>query len=105
MGVNGAIVSAPDAKWPEGARTSARVTWLKSHAAEYGGDPEQVFVVGLSTGAYHAATYVFRPELLLPGTARPAGAILLSAPILRLQGTSKGELVYFGEVRSGGRRW
>jgi acetyl esterase/lipase len=99
VGVNGGYRLAPDAKWPEGARdVGAAVTWLKSHAAEYGGDPDQIFVVGISTGAYHAATYVFRPELLLPGTARPAGAILLSGPYsFDFKSPSKGELAYFGE--------
>jgi acetyl esterase/lipase len=99
VGVNGGYRLAPDARWPEGARdVGAAVTWLKRHAAEYGGDPERIFVVGLSTGAYHAATYVFRPELLLPGTARPAGAILLSGPYsFDFAAPSKGELVYFGE--------
>jgi triacylglycerol lipase len=104
VGVNGGYRLAPDAKWPEGARdVGAVVTWLKSHAAEYGGDPEQIFVVGISTGAYHAATYVFRPELLLPGTARPAGAILLSGPYsFDFASPSKGELAYFGEDA---KRW
>lgn len=99
VGVNGSYRLAPESKWPEGARdVGAAVTWLKSHAAEYGGDPEQIFVMGLSTGAYHAATYVFRPELLLPGTARPAGAILLSGPYsFDFASPSKGELAYFGE--------
>jgi acetyl esterase/lipase len=99
VGVNGGYRLAPEAKWPEGARdVGAAVTWLKSHAAEYGGDPEQIFVVGISTGAYHAATYVFRPELLPPGTARPAGAILVSGPYsFDFASPSKGELAYFGE--------
>jgi triacylglycerol lipase len=104
VGVNGGYRLAPDSKWPEGARdVGAAVTWLKSHAAEYGGDPDQIFVVGISTGAYHAATYVFRPELLLPGTARPAGAMLLSGPYsFNFESPSKGELAYFGEDRT---RW
>ena len=99
VGVNGGYRLAPDATWPEGARdVGAAVTWLKSHAAEYGGDPEKIFVMGLSTGAYHAATYVFMPEVLLPGTARPAGAILLSGPYsFDFKAPSKGELAYFGE--------
>ena len=47
--------------------------------------------------------YVFRPEPLLPGTARPAGAILLSGPYsFDFASPSKGELVYFGE---GPKRW
>ena len=104
VGVNGGYRLAPDAKWPEGARdVGAAVTWLKGHAAEYGGDPEQIFVVGLSTGAYHAATYVFMPEVLTPGTARPAGAILLSGPYsFDFKAPSKGELAYFGEDQ---KRW
>ena len=99
VGVNGGYRLAPDAKWPEGARdVGAAVTWLKAHAGEYGGDPDKIFVMGLSTGAYHAATYVFMPEVLLPGTARPAGAILLSGPYsFDFKAPSKGELAYFGE--------
>jgi triacylglycerol lipase len=104
VGVNGSYRLAPDSKWPEGARdVGAAVTWLKNHASEYGGDPDQIFVVGLSTGAYHAATYVFRPELLLPGTARAAGAILVSGPYsFDFASPSKGELTYFGEDKT---RW
>jgi acetyl esterase/lipase len=99
VGVNGGYRLAPDSKWPEGARdVGAAVTWLKAHAAEYGGDPDQIFVTGISTGAYHTATYVFMPEVLLPGTARPAGAILLSGPYsFDFKSPSKGELAYFGE--------
>jgi triacylglycerol lipase len=51
----------------------------------------------------HAATYVFRPELLPPGTARPAGAILLSGPYaFDFADPTKGELAYFGEDKA---RW
>lgn len=104
VGVNGGYRLAPDSKWPDGARdVGAVVTWLKAHAAEYGGDPDQIYVMGLSTGAYHVGTYVFMPEVLLPGTARPAGAILLSGPYsFDFKSPSKGELAYFGEDRS---RW
>jgi len=104
VGVNSGYRLAPDSKWPEGARdVGAAVTWLKNHAAEYGGNPDQIFVIGLSTGAYHAATYVFRPELLLPGTARAAGTMLVSGPYsFDFASPSKGELVYFGEDKT---RW
>jgi triacylglycerol lipase len=104
IGVNGGYRLAPDHKWPEGARdVGAAVTWLAAHAAEYGGDPEQIFVIGISTGSLHAATYVFRPELMPQGTARPAGAILVSGPYsFDFAKPSQGELAYFGEDRS---RW
>jgi acetyl esterase/lipase len=104
VGVNAGYRLAPDSKWPEGARdVGAVVTWLRDHVTEFGGDPAQIFVCGISTGALHTATYVFRPELLLPGTARPAGAVLFSGPYtFDFSGPSKGELAYFGEDKS---RW
>ena len=104
VGVNGGYRLAPDHKWPEGARdVGAAVTWLAAHAAEYGGDPAQIFVIGISTGSLHAATYVFRPELMPAGTARPAGAILVSGPYsFDFANPSPGELAYFGEDRA---RW
>jgi triacylglycerol lipase len=104
VGVNGGYRLAPDAKWPDGARDiAAAVTWLREHVAEYGGDPEQIFVAGISTGALHAATYVFRPELVPAEAARPAGAILVSGPYtFDFDTAGRGELAYFGEDRS---RW
>ncbi len=99
IGVNGTYRRAPDHKWPEGGRDiGAAVTWLHENVAEYGGDPDQVFVMGLSTGAFHSATYVFRPELMPEGTARAAGAMLLSGPYtFDFENPSRGELAYFGE--------
>ena len=65
--------------------------------------PNQIFVCGISTGALHTATYVFRPELLPPGTARPAGAVLFSGPYtFDFSAPTKGELAYFGEDKA---RW
>jgi acetyl esterase/lipase len=102
VGVSSGYRLAPEHKWPEGGRdVAATVTWLRDHAAEYGGDPERIFVVGISTGAFHAATYVFRPDVLPPGTARPAGAVLVSGPYsFDFNAPSKGELAYFGEDRT-----
>jgi triacylglycerol lipase len=104
VGVNGGYRLAPDATWPEGGRdVAAAVTWLHEHVADYGGDPAQIFVVGISTGAFHAATFVFRPELMPEGSARPAGAILVSGPYtFDFASPSRGELAYFGEDRA---RW
>jgi len=104
VGVAAGYRLAPDFKWPEGARdVGAVVTWLRDHAREYGGDPERIFITGISSGSLHAATYVFRPELMPPGTARAAGAILLSGPYtFDFSAPNAGELAYFGEDKS---RW
>jgi acetyl esterase/lipase len=104
VGVAGGYRLAPEAKWPEGARdVAAAVTHMRDHATEYGADPSRIFVAGISTGALHAATYVFRPELVPADAARPAGAILVSGPYtFDFETAGRGELAYFGEDRS---RW
>ncbi|HEY3518265.1 MAG TPA: alpha/beta hydrolase fold domain-containing protein [Gammaproteobacteria bacterium] len=104
VGVNGGYRLAPEAKWPEGARdVAAAVGYLRDHVAEYGGDPNRIFVAGISTGALHAATYVFRPELLPSTAVRAAGAILVSGPYtFDFDAAGRGELAYFGEDRA---RW
>jgi triacylglycerol lipase len=104
VGVNGGYRLAPESTWPEGGRdVAAAVTWLHDNVAEYGGDPKQIFVLGISTGAFHAATFVLRPELVPEQSAKPAGAILVSGPYtFDFETPSRGELAYFGEDRA---RW
>ncbi|HEX6999180.1 MAG TPA: alpha/beta hydrolase fold domain-containing protein [Gammaproteobacteria bacterium] len=99
VGVTAGYRLAPEHVWPAGAQdVGAVVTWLRDHAAEFNGDPERIFVAGISTGALHAATYVFMPEVLLPGTARAAGAILVSGPYtFDFTRPGRGELAYYGD--------
>ncbi len=40
------------------------VAWARAHAAEYGGDPRQLFVIGHSAGAYLAALLALDPKYL-----------------------------------------
>ncbi len=50
---------APDNPWPAGSEDLAGVVaWLRAHAAEHGGDPEKIILVGQSAGAAHVASYV-----------------------------------------------
>ena len=104
VGVNAGYRLAPDSTWPEGARdVAAVVSWLHDHVGEYGGSPDQIFLVGISTGSLHTATYLFRPELVPPGTPRVAGAILCSGPYtFDFSAPTPGELAYFGKDKS---RW
>jgi acetyl esterase/lipase len=98
VGVNMTYRRAQAAPWPEGGRdVAAAVSWLYGHADRYGADPARIFVMGLSTGALHAATYVFRPELMPAGTPRVAGAMLLSGPYtFDFEHPTEGETLYFG---------
>jgi len=104
VGVNGTYRLAPEAKWPDGANDiAAAVTWVKENISEYGGDPNQIYVVGKSAAAAHVATYAFRPDVLEPGTATAAGVIMVSGSYGAETGSaSEGRISYFGDDFS---RW
>jgi acetyl esterase/lipase len=79
VGVNATYRLAPEAKWPDGANDmGAAVAWIKTNIAEFGGNPNQIFVIGKSAAASHAATYVFRPDVLNTGIPAAAGVIMVS---------------------------
>jgi acetyl esterase/lipase len=53
---------APAARWPAGAEdVSAVIQWTRAHAAEYGGDPGRICLLGQSAGASHIATWLINP--------------------------------------------
>jgi acetyl esterase/lipase len=62
---------------------AAAVAWARQHAAEYGGDPQRVFVAGHSAGAQIAALIGTDADYLAAHGLRPrdlAGVIGLSGP-------------------------
>ncbi len=45
----------PEVRWPAFLEdNAAAVAWAKAHAAEYGGDPDKLVLMGHSAGAYNA---------------------------------------------------
>jgi len=48
-------------------------TWLRAHATDHGGDPERLFLIGHSAGAYNAVIFALQPERF--GGASVAGRI------------------------------
>lgn len=103
VGVNATYRLAPEAQFPSGAQdVGAAVAWVKEHIGEYGGDPDQIIVIGKSAGAAHVATYAFRPDVLAPGTPAPAGVVLISGTYgTDTTNANDGRLAYFGEDLSG----
>ena len=99
VGVNATYRLVPDAKWPDGANDVGNaVAWVKDNIAEYGGDPGNIFVIGKSAAAAHAATYAFRPDVLEPGIPTAAGVILISGGYgADTDRASEARLAYFGE--------
>lgn len=51
----------------------AAANWLIDHAGDYGGDPQRLFLVGHSAGAYNAVIFALEPERF--GAPRAAGRI------------------------------
>jgi arylformamidase len=74
---------APKHIFPEGWQDAASgVAWLHRHVAEYGGDPQRIFVGGHSAGGHYAALLACRRDwqapLGLPGNVI-RGCLCLSA--------------------------
>ncbi len=62
---------------------AAAVAWARAHAAEYGGDPQRLYVAGHSAGAQIAALVGLDARYLAPHGMKPrdlAGVIGLSGP-------------------------
>jgi len=84
---------APEFAWPSGADdVGAVVAWAAMHAAEYGGDPARVVLMGHSAGAAHIASYIARTA------SPPVAAAILSSGVydLTVMERSPRHASYFG---------
>jgi len=59
---------------------AAAVRWTRAHAAEYGGDPDRIVLVGHSAGAYNAAMLALDPLFLGRDRAAIKGFAGLAGP-------------------------
>lgn len=111
LAARGAVVAVPDYRLAPAVQypaflqdNAAAVAWALAHAAELGADPNQVFVMGHSAGAYDALMLATVPELLeQAGTSRDrlAGAVGLAGPYAFLP-SGDGEVVRaFGQPGTG----
>jgi acetyl esterase/lipase len=79
LGINADYRLAPEFAWPSGAQDVRWVVeWVQKHAADYGGDPNRIFLFGHSAGASHVAQYALDRRFQPPNGPGIAGAILLS---------------------------
>lgn len=75
----------PEVRYPEFLEDGARaVRWAKDNAARFGGDPDKIFLMGHSAGAYIAAMVALDPRWLETAGISPdrdiAGLIGISGP-------------------------
>lgn len=86
----------PEAVFPEFIEDAAQaVAWTRQHIAEFGGDPEQLFIAGHSAGAHIAAMLSVNPRYLqqagleseqlrgMIGLAGPYDFLPLTSPTLK----------------------
>ncbi|WP_340315724.1 alpha/beta hydrolase [Rhizorhabdus argentea] len=59
---------------------AAALRWTRAHAAEYGGDPDRIVLVGHSAGAYNAAMLALDPRFLGRDRAAIKGFAGLAGP-------------------------
>lgn len=94
---------APEAPYPAGADdVAAALAWAQKHVADFGGNPQRIFLVGHSAGGAHVATYLCDPLYagLREGASAVAGAVLISArlaaDVLPDNPNAAGVRAYFG---------
>lgn len=99
VGVTATYRLAPEASWPDGANdVGAAISWVSENIAEYGGNPEQIYVIGKSAGGGHVATYALRPEVLDNEFPEVAGVILVSGSYAaNADHPSDSQKAYFGD--------
>ncbi|HZZ04139.1 alpha/beta hydrolase [Paraburkholderia sp.] len=94
---------APEASYPAGGDdVAAASAWALKHVAEFGGNPQRIFLVGHSAGGAHVATYLCDPLFagLRESSSAIAGAVLISArlaaDVLPDNPNAAGVRAYFG---------
>ncbi|WP_240636047.1 alpha/beta hydrolase [Caldimonas tepidiphila] len=69
----------PKHRWPAGAEDIASVLrWLRQNAAEFGGDPQRIVLMGESAGAAHVAAATLVKRFHPPEGLEIVGAVLVS---------------------------
>lgn len=90
----------PQVRYPEFIRDGAKAfAWVQAHAAQYGGDPDSIFVAGHSAGAYIAAMLAADPRWLGEAGGDPArlrGVIGISGPYNFLPLRDRNLIAIFG---------
>ncbi|MDQ6684730.1 MAG: alpha/beta hydrolase, partial [Pseudomonadota bacterium] len=101
IGLNVEYRLAPEVVYPAGGEDVTRaVHWLREHAAEFGGDPWRLFLIGHSAGGTHAAAAAFDPAVTA-GRRLPIAALVLISARLRADRLDEnpnadGVAAYFG---------
>jgi len=105
VGVNIEYRLAPEAQYPGAAQDLAdALAWVRKNIAEYGGNPQRIFLIGHSAGGTHVGTYLFDPVMQRSPDDGVAGVILASArlraDVSPLNPNAQAVRAYFGDDES-----
>lgn len=96
VGVRMAYQLAPANPWPGGARdVAAAISWVRDNIDLFGGNREEIVLIGYSVGAAHVASYLAHPELQVRRHG-VAGVVLVSGIYRVDPDASDAEKAYFG---------
>jgi acetyl esterase/lipase len=96
VGVKMTYRVAPASPWPAGAKDVAAATsWLHQNVDLFGGNAEEIVVVGYSAGAFHVASLLAHPELQA-NDSDIAGVVLVSGIYRADANPDAAEKAYFG---------
>jgi len=77
VGVNTNYRLAPEFAYPNATQdVAAAIAWAREHGAEYGGDPDRIFLWGHSAGASLVGSYLGHPEFHVVEGSGVIGAVL-----------------------------
>jgi dienelactone hydrolase len=100
VGVKMAWRMAPAFPWPAGAKdVAAAASWVHENIDLFGGNAQEVVVIGYSVGASHVASLLGHPELAERDT-NIAGAVLVSGIYQEGPDAAAAEKAYFGNDAS-----
>lgn len=92
---------APDNIWPSGAEdVAATVDWLKGNAAQHGGDPTKIVLMGTSAGAVHVSGYL----KVRPTAAQDIRAAVLLSGLYGYTPLDDRDTLYYGDAALYGER-
>jgi triacylglycerol lipase len=102
VGVNLTYRLAPAHKWPAGPQDmGAAVRWVRANIAQYGGDPDRIFLAGHSAGAVHVGDYVAFPQFhAAPGTGLKGAILISSAADVTRFPMGPNNVAYYGDDAS-----
>lgn len=88
-GIGTAVISyrlLPDVRWPAQVEdVAAALAWVQNHAADWGGDPDAVTLMGHSAGGQLSARVAYDEDARQRAGARPAcGVVVVSGAALDL---------------------